>query len=94
MQIPGEMLDRTDRVGANVKKVSTNVISFLEKVSKDYLIFDMVTFHCFCLLMLSSVWLRLLTYRSCLIYFILFYLLDGGQALCKLWTAFSVNQNI
>lgn len=72
MQIPGEMLDRTDRVGANGKKVSTNVISFLEKVSEDYLIFDMVTFHCFCLLMLFSVWLRLLTYRSCLIYFILF----------------------
>lgn len=72
MQISGKMVDRTDRVGANVKKVSTNVISFLEKVSKDYLISDVLTFHCFCILMFFSAWLRLLTYRSCLIYFILF----------------------
>lgn len=92
MQIPGQMVDRTHCVGANVKRVSTNVISFLEKVSKYYLISNVVTLHCFCILMFFSVWLRLLTFRSCLIYFILF--IGWGQALRKLWTAFSVNQNI
>lgn len=37
MQIPWEMVDRIDHVGSNAKKVCTNVILFLEKVSKDYL---------------------------------------------------------
>lgn len=75
-----------------LKKVSTNVISFLEKVLKDCLIADVMILHCFCILMFFfSVWL-MLTFRSRLIYFILF--IGWGQALCKLWAAFSVNQNI
>lgn len=87
-----EMGDRDDIVGPNVTKGKHKCYFISWKSAKrlSYSWCDDITlflhFDVF-----FSVWL-MLTFRSRLIYFILF--IGWGQALCKLWAAFSVNQNI
>lgn len=75
--------------GQILKNICKNMVVFLAEVLRGYWCGGI---HCFCILRFLSRRLRMLTGRSYLIYFILF--IGQGSGTCKLWTAFSVNQNI
>lgn len=89
----GWMIHWIDRIGSGTKKTYVRIrLCFLEKCWEDISDTWCGGIRCFCILIFLSTRLRLLTGRNYLIYFILF--IGQGSGTCKLWTPFSVSQNI